>query len=86
MTQKLLTFPCQFPIKIMGLADDTFEGIVIGIINQYVPDLGEGAIVSRASKGGKYVSITATINAKSQIQLDSLYLALNAHPKILMVL
>jgi len=70
----------------MGLADDAFEGVVIGIINQHVPDLGEGAIVSKVSKGGKYLSITATINAKSQAQLDGLYQALTKEPSILWVL
>lgn len=86
MQQKSIEFPCQFPIKIMGLADNTFEGLVIGIINHHVPDLGEGAIVSKLSKEGKYISITATIHATSQEQLDNLYRALSAEPKILMVL
>src|SRR5690242_15006772 len=86
MQKKLLTFPCQFPLKIIGLSDDTFEGLVIGILNQHVPDLGEGAIVAKKSKGGKYLSITATINAKSQEQLDALYQALSHDPHILVVL
>ena len=86
MQMKLIEFPCQFPIKIMGLASDEFESIIIGIINQYVPDLGEGAITSKLSKEGKYVSITATIRARSQIQLDSLYQALHDTPEVLMVL
>lgn len=70
----------------MGLADDEFEGVVITILNQHVPDLGEGAISMKESKGGKYLSITANIRAKSQAQLDALYIDLTAHPKILMVL
>ncbi len=70
----------------MGLEDDSFEGIVIGILNQHVPDLGEGAIVSRFSKGGKYLAMTATINAQSQKQLDQLYQALSSDPHILWVL
>lgn len=70
----------------MGLHDDEFEGIVITIINQHVPDLGEGAITVKESKGGKYISITANIRARSQAQLDALYIDLTAHPKVLMVL
>lgn len=70
----------------MGLSDPEFEGIVIGIINHHVSDLGEGAITIKESKGGKYVSITATIRAKSQEQLDALYTELSGHPEILMVL
>ncbi len=70
----------------MGLHDEEFEGIVITIINQHVPDLGEGAITVKESKGGKYISITANIRARSQAQLDALYIDLTAHPKVLMVL
>lgn len=86
MTQQLLTFPCAFPIKMMGVADDAFEGTVVRILNQHVPDLGEGALVSKLSKNNRYMSITATINATSQEQLDALYMALTAEPSILMVL
>lgn len=70
----------------MGLNDEEFEGIVISILNQHVPDLGEAAIELKQSKGGKYLSMTATIRARSQTQLDDLYRALSSHPKILMVL
>lgn len=86
MQDTVIHFPCQFPIKIMGLADPEFEGIVVMILNQHVPDLGEGAIVTKYSRGGKYLSMTATIRATSQAQLDTLYRALSSHPKILMVL
>lgn len=86
MTKNAIEFPCQFPIKIMGLADLEFEGIVVAILNQYVPDLGEGAIIIKQSAGGKYISMTATIRARSQEQLDNLYRALSSHPKVLMVL
>ncbi len=86
MQKTLLTFPCQFPIKIVGPANESFEGLVVGIVRQYVPDLGEGAITVRYSENGKYISMTATINAKSQEQLDNLYRALSGNSDILMVL
>lgn len=86
MTKNAIEFPCQFPVKIMGLAEQDFEGVVVAILNQHVPDLGEGAIVVKQSAGGKYVSITANIRARSQEQLDNLYRALSGHPKVLMVL
>ncbi len=70
----------------MGFANDTFEGTVVAILNKHVPDLGEGAIVSKLSTGGKFTSITATINAQNQAQLDAIYRALTQDPNILMVL
>lgn len=86
MKKTLIEFPCQFPIKIMGNANDEFEGTVIRILNQHVPDLGEGSIVSKLSKGGKYLAITATIRARSQKQLDAIYQALTDEPQVLMVI
>ena len=86
MPTKLITFPCEFPIKIIVNNDDTFEGNVIRIINIHVPDLGEGAISSKLSRDGKYISITAVIQARSQEQLDDLYRALTGDPQILMVI
>lgn len=86
MTKSAIEFPCQFPIKIMGMSGEEFEGVVIAILNQHVPDLGEGAIVIKQSAGGKYMSMTVTIRARSQEQLDNLYRELSSHPKILMVL
>lgn len=86
MQKKFITFPCQFPIKVIGPATDTFEGAVLHILNQHVSDLGEGAITAKLSKGGKYLSLTVTIHAKNQEQLDALYQALTADPHILMVL
>ncbi len=86
MQKPIVTYPCEFPIKIIGLANDVLEGIVIQILNQHVSDLGEGAIRSTLSKNNKYVSITATIHAQSQEHLDDLYRALSSNPHVLVAL
>lgn len=82
----LLEFPCQFPIKAMGKTDIEFDLLVIDIIREHVDDLSENAIKTRPSKNGKYVSVTVTIEARSQKQLDDIYLQLSAHPAVLMAL
>lgn len=81
-----LKFPCQFPIKIIGKANLEFEGLVVGILNQYVPDLGEGAIKLNYSEQQNYISMTATIHATSQAQLDNIYRALSSHPDVIIAL
>jgi len=40
----------------------------------------------RASQGGKYLSVTVTVTARSQVQLDALYQALTRHPGVKFVL
>lgn len=82
----IMTFPCQFPIKAMGVAEEGFDILVVGLVRKHAPDLAEGAIKSRLSQGGKYMSITITVEAESRQQLDSIYLELTGHEKVIMAL
>ena len=81
-----LEFPCTFRIKAMGPATGEFEALVLGIVRRHVPDLGEGAVHSRPSSRGKYLSVTVDIRATSRDQLDRLYADLNAQDQVLMTL
>lgn len=76
--ETLLEFPCDFPIKAMGLSCDSFEIAVIEIINRHVENLPEGALTMKPSKNGKYTAITITITAHSKQQLDNIYIDLTA--------
>ena len=73
-----LKFPCEFPIKAMGRATPELEIAVLEIMRRHVPDLGEGAVKSRQSRNGNYLSITVTIQAKSREQLDAIYMELTS--------
>ena len=68
-----LAFPTVFPIKIMGRRETGFTQAVIEIVSRHAPDFMPGSIEARPSREGKYVSLTATVNATSQEQLDALY-------------
>lgn len=82
----LLEFPCDFPLKVMGLAGPDFEAEVIAIVRRHVPDLAEGAISVRASSGGKYSALSISFRAHSREQLDALYRELTACPLVSMAL
>lgn len=84
--ETLLEFPCHFPIKAMGRADGEFESLVVELVRKHVPDLGEGAVQIRDSKGGKYISVTVTVHAKSREQLDAIYQELTACEQVVMAL
>ncbi len=79
-------FPCSFPIKVMGLAAEDFDALVVGIVISHVGDISEGAVSVRASRNGKYTAVTVTFEARDQEQLDALYRELSGHERILMVL
>jgi len=84
--ETLLEFPCQFPIKVIGVNHANFENEVVMIIRQHIPNLGEAAVQSKPSRTGKYLAVTVTFTASSKTQIDQLYRALNAHPDVKMML
>ncbi len=77
-----LQFPCRFAVKAMGLAENDFEALVVEIVRRHVHDLGEGAVKSRPSTGGKYLAVTCTIQATSREQLDAIYRGLSSHKQV----
>ena len=84
--ESLLTFPCEFPVKIMGCASENFEADVVAIVRKHAPDLSAAAISNRPSGKGNYIAITVTVNATSKEQLDNIYLELNGHESVVMTL
>ena len=79
-------FPCDFPIKIMGRSDCELENLVVEIINRHVSDLSEGAVKTRPSGKGNFISVTVVVKATSREQLDNIYLELTARDEVLMAL
>jgi uncharacterized protein len=84
--ESLLTFPCVFPIKVMGRRQDDFAQVITDIVLRHAPDFHPETIEMRSSKQARYLSLTVTINAKSREQLDALYSELSKHPMVTMVL
>jgi hypothetical protein len=82
----VLAFPTAFPIKIMGRRESGFTTAVIDIVRRHAPDFQPGTLETRPSREGKYVSLTATVNATSREQLDALYRELCDHPSVVLVL
>lgn len=82
----IFDFPCDFPIKAMGKADKGFDCLVVSLIRKHCSDLQEGAVETRLSTGGKYISVTVTIQADSKSQLDKIYMELTAESRVLMAL
>lgn len=84
--ESLLQFPCDFPIKIMGVGSPEFRRLVVELVSRHAPDLDETRVSVRDSRAGRYQSVTVVVNARDRAQVDALYLELSAHPGITMVL
>ncbi len=84
--ESLLEFPCEFPIKMMGRDAPTFAATATQIVEQFAGPLSADAVQSAKSRNGNFVSVTVTITATSQQQLDDIYRAATSHDDVLMAL
>jgi putative lipoic acid-binding regulatory protein len=82
----LIDFPCDFPIKVFGVAQQGFAQAVTEAVQVHAPDFDAANIEMRASSGAKYLSLTCTVHVTSREQLDDIYRALSSHPMVKMVL
>jgi len=86
MEPALLEYPCDFPIKILGNTQSGFAQAVLDIVQRHAPEFDGASMEMKASKRGRYLSITCVIRATSRDQLDGLYRELCDHPMVVMVL
>ena len=84
--ESLIEFPSDFPIKIMGVRSDDFAQMVLEVVLRHDPDFDGSTMEMRPSSKGSYLSLTCTVRATSQRQLDALYRELSAHPLVKVVL
>ena len=84
--ESAIKFPCDFPLKMMGLDTPEFHATARSLIETHVGTVADDAVRFASSSNGKYVSITVTITATSQQQLDDIYRDVSAHEKVPMAL
>lgn len=84
--ESALEFPCNFPIKMMGRDTSEFRIIARALVENHVGALADGAVRAAVSRNGAFVSVTVTITATSQQQLDDIYRDVSSHDDVLMAL
>jgi len=86
LAASLIEFPCEFPLKVFGQQQAGFAQAVMEVVSEHDPGFTAASIEMRASKNARYVSLTCTVKATSQRQLDAIYQELCDHPMVVMVL
>lgn len=81
-----LDYPCRFEIKAMGRQGPRFDALVQKIVSRHVENDDVLNSTSRVSRGGRYVSVTCTINAQSKQQIRAIYADLAGCPDVLVTL
>jgi uncharacterized protein len=86
LSETLIEFPCDFPIKIMGETQSDFTTEITKTIQALIPSFDASGIEMRGSSGGKYISLTCNVHVTSKPQLDDIYRALTSHKMVKVVL
>ena len=81
-----IEFPCSFPIKMMGQDTPEFRATARALVENHVGVVADDAVQATLSRNGRFVSVTVTITATSQAQLDAIYMDLTRHEDVLMAL
>lgn len=81
-----ISFPCDYPIKIVGMHTKDFVDRVSNIVRQHVEDLPSEKVAVRVSRNDRYCSVTCNIIATGERQLQAINKALQAEPGVSMVL
>jgi putative lipoic acid-binding regulatory protein len=86
LTDSLIEYPCDFPIKVLGLWHQGFAQTVAEVVMRYDPNFNAATMEMRPSRGARYIGLTCTVRATSREQLNALYQELCDHPQVVMVL
>ena len=81
-----IEFPCDYPIKVLGRHSDEFQAVIIAVFEQHAPGFDQETIRIKASSKGTFTSVTITITATGQQQLEALHRDLLATGVVQMVI
>lgn len=81
-----IEFPCDYPIKVLGVSSDAFEGIILEVCERHAPGFDQQSVASKASRNGTFTSLTITITATGPEQLEALHQDLLATGHVKMVI
>ncbi|WP_439520972.1 DUF493 family protein [Hydrogenophaga sp.] len=84
--QSLITYPSDFPIKVMGANVEGFAEAMAHVARAFDENFDHRTIEQRPSKAGNYLGLTLTVRVTSREQLDELYRTLTTHPMVKIVL
>jgi putative lipoic acid-binding regulatory protein len=86
MGSKLLKFPTDYPLKVVGRADDTLRARADAIIAKHAPDFDLNKATERRSANGNFLSISYMIHAQSREQVTALAAELSSCEAVLLVI
>ncbi|MDR5867070.1 HP0495 family protein [Halomonas koreensis] len=80
-----ITFPCDYPVKVVGDAAEDFTAMVCQVVTRHAPDFDAAAVRVVPSRNGRFQSVRLTLRATGEEQLQALFADLKATGRVHMV-
>ena len=84
--ESAIEFPCEFPVKMMGHNSPEFRMTARALIEKHAGTVSDDSVQETLSRNERFVSVTVTVTATSQQQLDAIYQDVTDHEDVLMAL
>lgn len=81
-----ITYPCDYPIKVVGDAHPDFHDEVRQVVERHDPTMTNERISQKMSRKGNFVSISFMLVAESEQQISALFAELKEIEYVRMVL
>ena len=81
-----LTFPTDYPVKVVGRPEAQFRERVHAIVLRHAPGFESSRLSERLSANGNFLSLSYLLRAESRAQIEALVAELKACEGVLMLL
>ncbi|HTR00042.1 MAG TPA: DUF493 domain-containing protein [Candidatus Acidoferrum sp.] len=81
-----LSYPCAYPIKVVGEHTDDFLAVIVAIVQQHDPQVKKEEVRVRPSSKGRYVSLHIVFTAQGPDHIAALHADLRASGRVQIVL
>jgi putative lipoic acid-binding regulatory protein len=81
-----LSFPTDYPLKVVGRAQEGFRARVHALVLRHAPALPPERVSERLSANGNYLAISYLLHAESRAQVEALVTELRGCEGVLMLL
>jgi putative lipoic acid-binding regulatory protein len=81
-----VSFPCDYPVKVMVRAEPGVRSRVDAIVASNAGPVDLSLVTERSSAENPFIGITYVIRATSEAQIATLFAALKLCPQVLLVL
>jgi len=66
----------------MGLNEPDFETLILDLVQPFIAPATPSKVVTNQSSKGKYISVRVHFTALNQAQIERIYVALRAEPRV----